>query len=84
MRFAQPARAVGAGAANVRAVEDLSKSGLAPKRLLSGDDLVAAGIPPSPALGKALQVVYDAQLEGSIDTFDEALALARAFLKEPT
>ncbi len=67
-----------------RSVDALAESGLAPRRLLSGDDLVAAGIPPSPALGKALQVVYDAQLEGSIDTFDEALALARAFLKEPT
>lgn len=67
-----------------RSVDALAESGLAPRRLLSGNDLVAAGIPPSPALGKALQVVYDAQLEGSISTFDEALALARAFLKEPT
>ena len=46
--------------------------GLRPPRLLSGDDLVAAGWTPGPALGLALQALEDEQLEGRVTTREQA------------
>jgi tRNA nucleotidyltransferase/poly(A) polymerase len=54
-----------------------SPGGLAPTPLVTGDDLVAAGIAPGKGFGQWLDAVYDAQLEGRIETRDEALDLAR-------
>ena len=61
-------------------VMELRKTGLNPPRLLSGDDLIGAGISPGPAFGRVLFSVYDAQLEGRIQTKEEALVLARKAL----
>jgi poly(A) polymerase len=44
--------------------------------LVTGDDLVAAGIAPGKGFGGWLDAVYDAQLEGRIATREEALAMA--------
>lgn len=52
--------------------------GLAPAPLVTGDDLVAAGIRPGPGFGKWLDALYDAQLEGKVADREQALALARA------
>lgn len=59
-------------------VEALARtpSGLAPKPLLTGDDVVALVGAPGPAVGRILQAVYDAQLEDKARTREEALALA--------
>ncbi len=64
------------------AVEILSAQfgGLAPPPLLSGDDLVAAGFAPGPPFKRVLEDVYDAQLEGRIETREQALDLARRLL----
>ncbi|MGA3207854.1 MAG: HD domain-containing protein [Syntrophales bacterium] len=48
---------------------------LCPPRLLTGDDLVAMGFPPSPLFGEILDAVEDAQLDGTISTSDEARRL---------
>lgn len=48
-----------------------------PKPLLTGDDLIAAGYTPGPEFKEMLQVAEDAQLEGTIESADEALALVR-------
>ena len=48
---------------------------LRPPRLLTGDDLVAMGFPPSPLFGEILDAVEDAQLDGTISTSDEARRL---------
>jgi poly(A) polymerase len=48
---------------------------LRPPRLLSGDDLKAAGYQPGPAFARMLEAVEDAQLDGKIHTRDEALGL---------
>lgn len=53
-------------------------SGLAPAPLLTGDHLVAAGLKPGPAFKALLDRVYDAQLEGRVETLPEALELARS------
>lgn len=55
---------------------ELEQTDFAPPPLITGDDLVAAGLTPGPAFKKALDAAYDAQLEGRVTTRDEALALA--------
>jgi poly(A) polymerase len=49
-----------------------------PAPLITGDDLIAAGYSPGPLFKELLRAVEDAQLEGSIHTREEALALARS------
>ncbi|MEC9374711.1 MAG: hypothetical protein VYC34_12740, partial [Planctomycetota bacterium] len=56
-------------------------SGLAPTPLITGDDLIAAGLRPGPAFGQALARVYDAQLEERVSTREGAMALARSILE---
>lgn len=51
---------------------------LKPARLITGDDLIALGLNPGPEFSRILTAVEDAQLEGSIGTREEALALARS------
>ncbi|MEX2219992.1 MAG: CCA tRNA nucleotidyltransferase [Phycisphaerales bacterium] len=53
-------------------------SGICPEPLLTGDDLVAMGLPPGPSYKKLLDRVYDAQLEDRIATPDAARELARS------
>lgn len=55
----------------------LVQQGVAPPRLVTGDDLVQAGIKPGPALGRLLEAIYDAQLEGRVTTKAQGLKLAR-------
>ena len=55
----------------------LRQSGLAPERLIGGDDLLANGHMAGPDLGRVLESVYDAQLRGEIESKNEALDLAR-------
>lgn len=49
---------------------------LNPAPLVNGHDLSAAGIPDGPVLGKLLRWIRDAQLNGEIQTREEALSLA--------
>ena len=46
-----------------------------PKPLITGNDLIEAGYKPSPEFKKLLTAVEDAQLDGSINSREEALAL---------
>lgn len=50
--------------------------GVNPEPLLTGDDLVAAGMKPGPQFKRILDEVRDGQLEGRIRTKGEALELA--------
>lgn len=68
-----------AAAESVRASVDVlaqTPGGIGPRPLVTGDDLVAAGIAPGKGFGGWLDAVYDAQLEGRIATREEALAMA--------
>ena len=56
---------------------ELEQSDVAPPPLLTGDDLVAAGLAPGPAFKRILDEAYDAQLEGRITTKQEAIEMAR-------
>jgi len=58
-------------------VAELAATGLNPPPLLTGDDLIAAGLDPGPRFKQILAGVYDAQLEGRVRDHAAALALAR-------
>jgi poly(A) polymerase len=58
----------------------LGREELHPPRLLNGRDLIEAGYVPGPTIGKALEEVETAQLEGLVRDKEEALALARRTL----
>ena len=63
---------------------ELSRQQLRPPRLLTGRDLIQAGYQPGPEFGRALQAVETAQLEGEIETREQALALAQSVLNPVT
>jgi len=50
---------------------------LHPPRLVTGDDLIAAGYRPGPDFSRMLEVAEDAQLESRIHTKEEGLELVR-------
>jgi poly(A) polymerase len=50
---------------------------IAPPPLLSGNHLIQAGYAPGPAFKAMLDAAYDAQLEGHVQTADEALEMLR-------
>ena len=52
---------------------DLPEEELSPPRLLTGDDLIAAGYAPGPLFQEILGDVEDAQLEGRLATRQEAM-----------
>jgi poly(A) polymerase len=56
-------------------LRNLPAEAIRPTPLLTGDDLIQAGYTPGPEFKELLTAVEDAQLEGSIRTKDEALAL---------
>ena len=53
--------------------EEFASAPVIPPRLLDGHDLMALGYPPGASLGKILTAVQDAQLEGAVETKEEAL-----------
>lgn len=72
------ARQPATGAAVQRDVARLDADGvgIAPDPLITGDDLLEAGLAPGPRFKVALDAAYDAQLEGRLRTREEALELA--------
>jgi len=55
----------------------MAEATMRPRPLLTGRELIAAGFHPGPQFKEMLHAVEDAQLEGTITTADEALALVR-------
>jgi tRNA nucleotidyltransferase/poly(A) polymerase len=62
--------------------EALGDEEISPERLLTGKDLIDAGLTPGPEFGQILNAVEDAQLEGRVSTKAEALALALSLRKQ--
>lgn len=75
------------GGANLHALEQdihqLHAQGLNPQPLITGDDLIAEGLKPSPKFKDILEAVYDAQLESRVTTRQAALTLARQLTHHP-
>jgi poly(A) polymerase len=57
-----------------RKLDEIPPQQLKPARLVTGNDLIAAGYRPGPAFARILSAVEDAQLEGQLGAHDEALA----------
>jgi poly(A) polymerase len=63
-------------------LRNLPPEQIRPQPLITGDDLIAAGLQPGPLFKELLAAVEDAQLEGTILTKEEALALVRERTRE--
>lgn len=55
-----------------------------PSLLLRGEDLLALGVPEGPQIGRILEAIREAQAAGEVTTREEALALARRLMDEPS
>lgn len=55
-----------------------------PPRLISGEDLIALGLPQGPRYKEILQAIEDAQLDGRIRSREEAIEMARKEFKRLT
>ncbi len=64
-----------------RRIRDLGDIDVKPKPLLNGHDLMHLGAVPGPALGQLAEELYVAQLEGEVQTRDQAEPWARAWLQ---
>ncbi len=53
----------------------------APKPIIMGRHLLAEGIEPGPHMGKILEAVFEAQLDGAFSTEEEGIRFLREFLK---
>lgn len=62
---------------------ELPAAQLKPPRLITGDELIRAGYTPGPAFHRMLEAVEDAQLEMTIRTPEEAMALVRSLFEPP-
>lgn len=58
-----------------RLLEETPEEQIKPAALVRGDDLIAQGYTPGPLFKKILQTVEDAQLEGKLQTREDALRL---------
>lgn len=65
-----------------RRVAELSKTDLSPAPLLTGEDLIELGMKPGPGFRVILDSVYDAQLEGTVQTREAAIELATAIARD--
>jgi poly(A) polymerase len=61
-------------------LETMSAEEIDPPPLITGHDLLAMGLPPGKTIGRILDAVRVAQLEGTVQTRAEALDLARKLM----
>ncbi len=62
--------------------ERLAVAECAPQPLVLGRHLIQLGVKPGPNFGPILAACYDAQIEGSITSLEEGLALARQLIAD--
>ncbi|HEV2618167.1 MAG TPA: CCA tRNA nucleotidyltransferase [Candidatus Acidoferrales bacterium] len=60
-----------------RFLADTPPEAVRPSRLLTGDDLKAMGYTPGPTFKEILRTVEDAQLEGKVQTHEQAVEMVR-------
>jgi poly(A) polymerase len=66
-----------------RFLEDTPPEQVRPPRLVTGDDLMALGFRPGPSYKAMLDAVEEAQLNGLIDTREQALAFVQQSFQHP-
>lgn len=52
-----------------------------PAPILMGRHLLELGVPPGPRMGEIIRAVYELQLDGQVQTLDEAIAAARRLIE---
>jgi poly(A) polymerase len=65
-------------------ISALTPEAIRPVPLVSGDDLVAAGYSPGPQFKEILTAVEDAQLEGRLDSKEQAMIFVRRKFPQPS
>jgi hypothetical protein len=65
-----------------RRIDALGNVELQPDPLLNGHDLIRLGAVPGPALGQLAEEMYIAQLEGTLNTADQARQWAKKWLEK--
>jgi poly(A) polymerase len=58
----------------------LAEEGVAPAPLITGHELIQLGVSPGPVFRRWLDELYDRQLEGELQTREQALAAARVLI----
>ncbi len=66
-----------------KALAEMGTEQIRPALLLTGNDLIAAGYKPGPGFREMLMAAEDAQLEGTVGSQDEALALVETQFGAP-
>jgi len=61
---------------------DLGVQHAPPEPIVKGRHLLALGLSPGPRIGVILRQIYERQLDGSITSIDEGIALARQIVEE--
>ncbi len=61
---------------------ELGPEQIAPPRLVTGQDLIALGLPPGPRFREVLHAVEEAQLEGRLLTREDALAWVQKSIRD--
>ena len=66
----------------IKKVRELDVENEAPKPILMGRHLIEMGLEPSPKFGEITNAVYEKQLDGKIETLEEAIECAGAIIEE--
>jgi poly(A) polymerase len=66
----------------MRVYRRMSREEMKPEPLVRGEDILALGLAPGPAVGRVLRQLYDEQLDGHLQDRREALARARELVSE--
>jgi poly(A) polymerase len=64
-------------------IAELTPQAIRPVPLVSGDDLLAAGYRPGPQFKEILTAVEDAQLDGRLDSKEQAMRFVRSEFPQP-
>ena len=62
-------------------VAALREEGVAPLPMVTGETLIRLGVTPGPTFKRWLNELYDRQLEGELQTAEEAMAAAKALIR---
>lgn len=81
VRISDPASALGITSTVAALAGD--GIGISPQPLVTGDDLIADGLTPSPRFRGILDQIRDGQLEGSLTSREQAMELARRLSVQP-
>ncbi len=66
----------------IKKFDELSNEQVNPKPLVNGNDLIAMGLEPGPVFSKILSKVMDEQLEETVASREEALALTKELVSK--